>query len=246
VRQADETYERELVQEAASRQADAEYARHLAAARERPTSALSERTLDDPAIAHLAKSRRTPEAQADIAAARAPSCAHAMHQPGCPGCEADKATAIAEDQARATERAEAQRKAIEQGRDWNEVCVCGTPASPHTVSWHGAGDQGPAEVVGLEAVLSNAAIADTPAVREMGGPADPLSKPACKACECLGWEVDNGKAIILRGADAERYSAIAAAARKAQASAATARADGAALLQLFQAFCAGLASGKKG
>lgn len=165
----------------------------------------------------------------------------------------------------------------------------------------------------LDAVFSNAAIADTPAVREMGGPARKrggrkararlrlvVSSPGSEANalvdmvaallgDSAGLELDevevtdellrslegkwtdpdtfatclNGQevrlrrpasvpvrgdtpplppdAIILTGPDAEQYRAITAAARKAQASTATARADSAALLQLFQAFCVGLA-----
>lgn len=125
----------------------------------------------------------------------------------------------------------------------------------------------------IEAVLSNAALADTPAVREMGGPAGcahSMFTPGCRACavdpRCCSRPMNpmpNGTlwcdtcgtsrvvnlppdAIVLTGPEAERYRAITAAARKAQASAATARADSAALLQLFQAFCAGLAPGKEG
>lgn len=120
----------------------------------------------------------------------------------------------------------------------------------------------------LDTALSNAVLADTPAVREMGGPAGcahSMFTPGCRSCaadpRCCARPMNpmpNGTlwcdtcgmsrvvnlppgAIVLTGPDAERYRAIATAARKAQASAAAARADGAALLQLFQAFCVGLA-----
>lgn len=180
--------------------------------------------------------RRTPEAQADIAAARAaPSCAHAMYDPDCAHCETDR-----------IERASAP----------------------------------PSGVIEIDAALSNAALADTPAVREMGGAVIRHTVPGMdevcthatftKECRVCRWRVPtdpDGNAawgtpttrqpyapldpanlppgvVLLAGPEAERYRAITAAARKAQASAATARADGAALLQLFQAFCAGLAPGK--
>lgn len=139
----------------------------------------------------------------------------------------------------------------------------------------------------LDSALSDAALADTPAVREMGGPVLPpeasVVRGSIRAWRRPGGNVgidtthvgslirDTGagphivieradvgdaaaallalepaNAVLLTGAEADRYRALQAAARKAQASAATARSDGAALLQLFQAFCAGLAPGKDG
>lgn len=138
----------------------------------------------------------------------------------------------------------------------------------------------------LDAALSNAALADTPAVREMGGavlmhpndvmkmlradlgeilsmdPGAPLvdlihgvriavteRREAREHGERLRQELSQMRqpdTVVLIGTHAAQYRALADAARKAQESAATARADGAALLQLFQAFCAGIAPGKEG
>lgn len=217
--------------------------------------------------------RRTPEAQADIAAARAAPTAMEIAMQ-----EVDRAADFAVDELR---------------------------NAPNAYRSHH--DAPPAPVVGLDAALSNAALADTPAVkqwcskpehdagctppcpaapsdtpavREMGGPArDPLDESAeydgVKLLELIGadalnrrgekmggrrcttmtraqyaavcaWHAAQPAPVVLTGPEAERYRALQDAARKAQQSAITARADGAALLQLFQAFCAGLAPGKEG
>jgi hypothetical protein len=208
--------------------------------------------------------RRTPEAQADIAAA------HALDGTG-------PAKGWTPEQCR-----DAVEQARSQGGDREAEAVADALDMPPPT---------------LDAALSNAAIADTPAVREMGGrlPDTAVTRGSIRAWRRPGGNVgldtthvgslirNTGTgphivieradledaiaalqalagtpppgeatpvlppdAIVLTGPDAERYRAIAAAARKAQASAATARADGTALLQLFQAFCAGLAPGKDG
>lgn len=165
-----------------------------------------------------------------------------MRQPGCPACDADVA--------------------LEQAARGTPIDTLDPLRVPE--------QSGPP----IEAVLSNAAIADTPAVREMGGPArgcaHSVFTSGCRACaadpRCCARPMNpmpNGTlwcdtcgtsrvvslppgAIVLTGPEAERYRALQTAARKAQESAVAARADGAALLQLFQAFCAGLAPGKEG
>jgi hypothetical protein len=202
--------------------------------------------------------RRTPEAQADIAAARVMS---------------DGSTFI--------------HDSIELGIMPREVKGCPTPGCGFQA---GHMDQHPCgQPQDLNAALSNAALADTPAMREMGGPRDmradlaaaigaldqihralwPYRDPLDVTLDDLIHgvvtlkiereearqhgertrleleQVRHPDAVVLTGADAANYRALVAAARKAQASAATARADGAALLQLFQAFCAGLAPGKE-
>lgn len=199
------------------------------------------------------RTRRTPEAQADIAAARAaPRDDERKQRLVCRLCGCRWTGSL-------------DLPCPEQHKH---------PRQSHTEidATEPTGDVGPAEVVGLETVLSNAAIADTPAVRqwcskpehdagcvppcaaapsdtpavrEMGGPTDPLSKPACKACECFAWEVDNGKALILRGDDLARYQALCDAARNAQDTARAAKTAAGALMGAFQALCAGVAPAKE-
>ena len=64
----------------------------------------------------------------------------------------------------------------------------------------------------------------------------------CKSCDALWWELDNGRALILRGDAMDRYRALEAAARAAQQSAAAAQTAGNALRDAFAQFCAGVAA----
>lgn len=91
---------------------------------------------------------------------------------------------------------------------------------------HGEGDIGPAEVVGLNTALSNAALADTPAVKQYG--------PAPVRGETPPLPPD---AIVLTGPGADRYRALQTAARAATEATRAAQSAGAALRDAFQAFC---------
>lgn len=190
--------------------------------------------------------RRTPDAASDFAAAQPPTtlAGAAERARRTPEAQADIAAARASPTAMEVAMQEVDR-AVEQSA--REVRDCA-----HAIRHIGCPSCD--ERYALDAALSNAALADTPAVREMGGGfirVTDLPDRKCRLCgapygtdephHCIGAD-----AVVLTGPDAERYRALQTAARKARASAATARADGAALLQLFQAFCAGLAPGKEG
>lgn len=253
--------------------------------RRTPTDVADDFTLARAVMQRLVP-RRTPEAQADIGAARAaptdmetamqeldhaaaaafrsahaPDCGHAIFQEDCATCHRQP-TCCAR-----------RMNPMPDGTVWCDMCGFKRIVRA---------------AVHLDAALSNAALADTPAVREMGGPArDPLDQlveyDGVKLLELIGADSLNRRgenmagrrctvltpaqytavcawhaamerkpyaaldpanmprgAMLLSGPEAERYCDLQVAARKAQASTAAARADSAALLQLFQAFCAGV------
>lgn len=182
--------------------------------------------------ADASRFRRTPEAQADIAAARAaPTGLEVAMQ------ELDRAA----------------EQALHEHR--NAPTAYRSPLAPDAT----ARDQAIADLAHqpnrtLDGLLSNAALADTPAVRGMGGPAQNGAFPVdvkritsgCKGCDALTWDVDNGKALILRGPALDRYLALEAAARNAHATAQAAKTAAAALMGAFQQLCAGFTGGKDG
>jgi hypothetical protein len=170
--------------------------------------------------------RRTIEAQADIAAAHAPAewrCA--KHGPLCRSLEECRAAVD-----RRFDR-ELHEDQIADAPTDMEVAMQEVDRKIEDVGRKLRDSEPPRD---LDAALSNAALADTPAVREMGGGFVDL-RPVRGEVPPLP-----PGAIVLTGSEAERYRALQAAARKAQESTAAARADGAALLQMFQAFCAGV------
>lgn len=256
--------------------------------------------------ADASRFRRTPEAQADIAAARAAPTTEELFQQALDAERSSPGSFDAEIRARFTP-AEAARRATAAAaasaaptgievamQEIDRAAEHALHEHRNTPTAYRAHGDPPVEVTGLghhgiplDAALSNAALADTPAVREMGGPALPPEASVVRgsirvwrrpggnvgidtthvgslirdtgagphivieradvgdaAAALLALEPTN--AVLLTGPEAERYRAITAAARKAQASSATARADSAALLQLFQAFCAGVAPGRDG
>lgn len=219
---------------------------------------LDRRLADDPAIVALAKQRMAADVADDFKYGREVMQRHVPRR--TPEAQADIAAARAAPTAMEVAMQELDHQVEQAARELRDAAA---PAP-------------------LDATLSNAALADTPAVREMGGLAREARDEAVRALEldatnpgaamygrlrrelahAFGVDPDTDwqlllttaaasaltppGAIVLTGPEAERYRALQTAARKAQESAATARADGAALLQLFQAFCAGVAPAKEG
>lgn len=197
--------------------------------------------------------RRTLEAQADIAAA------HALDGSGpAKGWTSEQRDAAIADLANQPNRTLGPfRVAMQEVDRAAEQALEEHRNAPTAYRSHQDGDVGPAEVVGLETVLSNAAIADTPAVKQYGcahamegscpkcTPEVKRTTSGCKGCDALTWEVDNGKALILRGDDLARYQALCAAARNAQDTARAAKTAAGALMGAFQALCAGVAPAKE-
>lgn len=74
-----------------------------------------------------------------------------------------------------------------------------------------------------------------------------IVRPAsgCKACDSFAWELDNGKAVILRGPALAAYRQLEVAAAAAHEAQQTMTTAGVALREAIQAMCAALAPGAK-